>query len=84
MEGQIDSHQWASKIETHQLISGKPDLEIETEVRATGEEVVGTHQHFEPQSKKHDAERSSAEMPDDGGFFHKICIYLNRHAGILE
>lgn len=43
MEGQIDSHQWASKIETYGLISGKADLEIEADVRMAGEEAVETH-----------------------------------------
>jgi len=43
MEGQIDSHQWASKMETHWLISGKPDLEIEADVHTAGEEPFETH-----------------------------------------
>jgi len=43
VEGQIDSHQWASKMETHWLISGKPDLEIEADLRTAGEEPAGTH-----------------------------------------
>jgi len=38
MEGHIDSHQWASKMETHCLISGKPDLEIEPDARLACEE----------------------------------------------
>lgn len=38
MEGQIDSHQWASKMETHWLISGRPDLEIEADVQMSAVE----------------------------------------------
>jgi hypothetical protein len=82
MEGQIDSHHWSSKIQTHQLISGRPDLEIEAETLTAGEDLVETHPPAEPRTKKHDAERSSVKMPYERGFLWKICIYLNRHAEI--
>ena len=29
MEGQVDSHQWVSRMETQRRLSGKPDLKIE-------------------------------------------------------
>ncbi len=38
MEGQIDSHQWVSKIETHCLLAGKPDLEIEAHTQTANDE----------------------------------------------
>lgn len=38
MERQIDSHQWASKIEVRRLLSGKPDLKIRKDTRKVDDE----------------------------------------------
>jgi hypothetical protein len=38
MEGPIDSHQWASKIELQRFLSGKPDLKISEDARKANEE----------------------------------------------
>ena len=43
MEGQIDSHQWVSKMQTQCLSSGKPDLEIEADVQTASEEPIEAH-----------------------------------------
>lgn len=38
MEAQIDSHQWASKIETQGLLSGKSDLSLEAHAQTADDE----------------------------------------------
>lgn len=40
MNGAIDSHQWASKMQTRCLLSGRPDLEIDPDVLMAGDEMV--------------------------------------------
>ncbi len=38
MEGQIDSHQWVSKIQMQCFSSGKPDLKIERDTQADNDD----------------------------------------------
>ena len=45
MEGQVDSHEWVSKMETQCRLSGKPDIELEVEpdTRTADEEPIEAH-----------------------------------------
>ena len=40
MDGAIDSHQWASKMQTQCLLSGKPDLDIDPDALMACDELA--------------------------------------------
>jgi len=39
---QLDTHRWATKIEIHRILSGKPDLKIKDEPKTRSKSAAGS------------------------------------------
>ena len=62
MEGQVDSHQWGSKMEKQRRLSGKPDLQLDKEPDTQTGEAVSVQRIFSRKAGSRHGDSSAESM----------------------